>query len=233
MSYFEFTNLITKPLSEAINEHLEPNSFKNKCLNRAGRLLLIPVSTIACGLEAIVGLGSGFLSIVSLGTSKNLFKFSRKRLSSTYHIFVHPYVNFLKTINPKAKFSGKSPNIYLIRVEKKEEPKIIGEDQKHFLLGRVVFEVAKLANALSNSKNPFLEKHIASRCVYVILGVSCVIARVADAVIAVPAVSLSILALGTWESANNLAYRTLQAPGIITDLFFCSVCVLNPGIEKT
>ena len=38
--------------------------------------------------------------------------------------------------------------------------------------------------------------------------------RVADGIIGIPATALSILTAGKFESLNNLAYRSLQAPDL-------------------
>jgi hypothetical protein len=61
-----------------------------------------------------------------------------------------------------------------------------------------------------------------------------VITRLVDGIIGVIAAVLSFLTLGKVASINNVAYRALQAPGIVKDLFKCTIKFINPwaGVEK-
>jgi hypothetical protein len=91
----------------------------------------------------------------------------------------------------------------------------------------VINSLKALARSCYKSDN-FLKRHVASRLTYALLAVSCLATRVADGAIGVAAAGLSVLTGGNFESLNNLAYRTLQAPGIINDLFYCTIKFINP-----
>lgn len=173
---------------------------------RGAHLLLTPASFITSAVDTIIGLGAGLGAICTLGKNKQTFKVACNHLSSSDKLFVRPYVNFLKTINPEAKISG---------------------DGDGFLSDLVINPLKNIARRCYNSDN-FLKRHIASRLTYALLAVSCLVTRAVDGIIGIPAAGLSILTGGKFESLNNLAYRTLQAPGIINDLFYCTIKFINP-----
>ena len=55
-----------------------------------------------------------------------------------------------------------------------------------------------------------------------------VISRVALAALAVPAVALSVATLGCVKPINRFASKTLRLPGLVNDLFMCTVKFINP-----
>lgn len=104
---------------------------------------------------------------------------------------------------------------------------MISGDGDGFLSDLVINPLKDIARSCYNSDN-FLKRHVASRLTYALLAVSCLVTRAVDGIIGIPAAGLSILTGGKFESLNNLAYRTLQAPGIINDLFYCTIKFINP-----
>lgn len=220
MSYTNVTYASTKPAEHYVDSNWvqsdETTFLKKHVLARGAHILLTPSSFITCAVDTIIGLGAGLGAICTLGKNKQTFKVACSHLSSSNKLFVRPYVNFLKTINPEAKFSGDAA-----------KQAMISGNGDGFLSDLVIDPLKNIARNCYNSDN-FLKRHIASRLTYALLAVSCLVTRAVDGIIGIPAAGLSILTGGKFESLNNLAYRTLQAPGIINDLFYCTIKFINP-----
>lgn len=235
MSYFNLTYSFEKPAENYIEENWvhsnDTNFFKKQVGARVGHLALTPWSAVTSVADTIVGFGAGLAAIATQGKHKPTFKFAIEHLDSSKKIIVRPYVNLLKTLNPEAKFSGSISNApyvhrYMAYVTGQKDAFITG-DGDGFITSYVSEFLKDVARSCYNSDS-FLKRHIASRLTYALLAVSSVITRLADGIIGVVAATLSFITLGKEESINNLAYRALQAPGIVNDIFYCTIKLINP-----
>ena len=232
MSYSNVTYATTKPAEHYVDRNWvqsdETTFLKKHVLARGAHLLLTPASFITSAVDTIIGLGAGIGAICTLGKHRQTFKVASNHLSSSNKLFVRPYVNFLQTINPEAKFSGDAANQpYIVRYLGLAKQATISGDGDGFLSDLVINPLKDTARTCYNSDN-FLKRHVASRLTYAVLAVSSLVTRAVDGIIGIPAAGLSVLTGGKFESLNNLAYRTLQAPGIINDLFYCTIKFINP-----
>lgn len=227
MSYTNVTYASTKPAEHYVASSWvqsdETTFLKKHVLARGAHLLLTPASFITSAVDTIIGLGAGIGAICTLGKHQSTVKVAFNHLSGSNKLFVRPYVNFLQTINPEAKFSGDAANQPFGLAKQA----MISGDGDGFLSDLVINPLKNIARSCYNSDN-FLKRHVASRLTYALLAVACLVTRAVDGIIGIPAAGLSILTGGKFESLNNLAYRTLQAPGIINDLFYCTIKFINP-----
>jgi len=242
MSYTNITYASTTPLENYVNNNwvYSPGTtfIKKDVLARGAHFVLAPSFFITCAVDTIIGLGVGIGAFCTLGKHKPICEIAYAHLYSSNMLFVRPYVNLLQTINPEAKladrsnFKGNIPFFINYHGETKlcitnNKPPMITADGTGYLSDLIINPLKDIGRSCYNSNN-FLKRHVASRLTYALLAVSCLITRAVDGVIGVVAASLSILTGGKFESLNNLAYRTLQAPGIINDLFYCTIKFINP-----
>ena len=235
MPYTNITHASTRPAENYIDSNWvrsdETTFIKKHLLARGAHFFLTPASFITSAIDTAVGLGVGIGVICTLGMHLPTAKVAFNHFSSSNKLFVRPYVNLLQTINPKARFSGDLANqTYVVRFLAQcnnYEPPVVSGDGDGFISDTVITSLKSVARTCYNSDN-FLKRNVASRLTYALLAISCLVARVVDGIIGIPAAGLSILTGGKFESLNNLAYRTSQAPGIITDLFYCTIKFINP-----
>jgi hypothetical protein len=239
MSYSNVTYALIKPVENYVDSNwvrpVKTPFIKKHVLARGAHFVLAPASFITSAVDTIIGLGVGIGAICTLGKHYPTFKIAHNHLSGSRGLFVRPYKNLLQTINPEAKFSGDLANeSHLVRQLRLAKQAKISGDGDGFLSDLVIDPLKDIARSCYNSDN-FLKRHVASRLTYALLAISCLVTRVVDGIISIPVAGLSILTGGKFESLNNLAYRTLQAPGIINDLFYCTIKFINPwtGTSKT
>lgn len=236
MPYQNLTHSLVKPAEHYISQNWahseDANVFQKHVLARGGYLLLSPCYAITSALDTIMGIGSGIGAIATGGTHWTTYKFSMLHLDSSRRIVVYPFASLLGTLNPQAKFSNSLR--YMSR-RTQLAANITGKSYEAFITGSgdgfiadAVSEPLKnVARRCYNSDNPFTH-HVASRLTYLILIISSVVTRAIDEIIGIIAGTFSLLTLGKVESINNLAYRALQAPGIVKDLFYCTTKFINP-----
>ncbi len=206
--------LLVQPVDSYIHQNWvnsnETNFLKKQVLARGGFLILAPTSLIISALETMIGLGIGLGSICTFGMYKEKVQDARYFIESSHALVAHPYGYIVKTINPQAIFCEA------------------GKSMPNGLLSSCLYEPAKknINNCLNS--NYFLKRHIVSRLIFGLLGISLVITRIADAIIGIPTAGFSILTCGKFRSLNHIAYRGLVAPLIIHDFFFCTMGIINP-----
>ncbi|MCB1117705.1 MAG: hypothetical protein KDK50_03880, partial [Chlamydiia bacterium] len=207
------------------------NVFKKQFLARGCTLALAPCCAIVSIADTVLGIGASLATISTLGMHRPTCRFALCHLDSFRIIIAQPYINLLKSINPEVKltsntFSNNAHTRYLQSLVADKYPKI-GASGDGFITDFAHESLKDVARYFYNSDG-FFKRHIATRLTYVLLAISSVITRIADGIIGVIAAPLSFITFGKVESINNLAYRALQTPGIIGDIFYCGIKFINP-----
>lgn len=83
------------------------------------------------------------------------------------------------------------------------------------------------AKKFADSKN-ILVRHIFSRIGFAFTLPTSMITRVADAALGLVAATFALITLGKISSLNNFAYRNINLPGLIPDMFFGVIKTINP-----
>jgi len=187
--------------------------LKKHIFARGAFLVLAPCSFITSAVDIMVGLGVGIGAICSFGTNYRLVKVTFNYLSSSNKIVLRPYVNILSAIKLEDTFP--------------QNMRVLSPHGDGFLSNIPSEYLKSKARECYDSRN-LLKRHLISRLTYILLAIVCLITRVIDGIISIPAAGFSILSGGEFGLLNNLAYRTLQAPGIINDLFYCTLKFINP-----
>jgi hypothetical protein len=221
MSYYNVTSELVSPIENYANDRLYiPNFVDKEIISRCANGIAAPLTILTCAVDIIIGLGTGIGALCTLGRNRPTYKFAKHHLASSKTILADPYINVRKILNPSFVLTCKH------EVPSENDPFICARGDG-FLSDYVkVYLEPKIEN-LKNS-NSRIEKYIASRLTEAVLGVSLIVARVADGIIGIGAAFLSLLPFVNNQSLNNLAYRGLQAPGLISDLFECTIKCINP-----
>lgn len=104
---------------------------------------------------------------------------------------------------------------------------MVGLEGNGFLSNNATNLLKDVARTCYRSDN-FVKRHVISRLTYALLAMASLVTRTVDGIICMPIAAASILTCGTFPTLNNIAYRSLQAPNIINDLFYCIVKFINP-----
>lgn len=225
MNYINTSVLITH-ISDAVNQDWviseETNFLKKEILARGAYLLLTPVTFAAGCLDTILGAIAGVGALCTAGRSTPMLKVSYNHLNSSQSLIARSYIHLLAAINPE--FEMASCSIFGFEIK----------EGGNGLLSDAVIEKFKDQAGDYRQSNNFLKRHVATRLTYALMAVSCVVTRLVDGIIGVPAACLSILLVGRCAPMNNIASEGLQATGIINDFFYCTVKFINPwstGLE--
>jgi hypothetical protein len=211
VAYYTITEcLITANIKNLYNSwNSSDASFVQKhVLARGAHLLLAPASLITTAIDTIAGLGAAIGAILTLGQSRKIFDVAAALLNESNFLLSYPYQNFLQAINPDADFG----------------------DIDAYIVSNAISPIEDFAKKCAKSEN-FLQRHVASRLTYALAALACLVTRAVDGVISIPIVAASVITLGNFTLINHLACNTLKAPGIIVDLVYCAVYVLNPHIK--
>lgn len=228
MSYTNVTHSIFKPAESYVKENMDSSNLSTK----AAHLGLAALSFLTTSADSVIGLGAGFGTMLTYGKSMTVYKFSIYHLGSSKAVLLLPYKHLMEMINPEAKFSARvsqeaTPFMRYLGSLVEDKLPMITADGNGFISDLFVEPLKDIARTCYSSDN-FLKRHVASRLTYALLAISCIVTRAVDGIIGVPAGLLSLVTGGKYESLNNLAYRSLQAPAIINDLTYCAIKVLNP-----
>lgn len=205
--------LIWQTRKQAIQESQSKNCFRRFFVSRGVHLGLVPITLVTNALDTMIGLGIGIAAVCTAGTHRKTALLTNTYLSRSNDLLSDPFVHLLRAVNPTASFRNSS---------------VINKSGCGFVPDLVL---PKLANASLKSRNSsnFFQRHFISRLTTALMGLAAIVTRVADAVIALPVAAAALLTYGKIDSINNLAYRTLQAPGLIDDLLSSLVRTMNPS----
>jgi hypothetical protein len=233
MSYINLTFFSVVPIEHSVIDNLvnteNLNCAKRHLLARGAYLALTPLSFVTNAIDAVVGIGAGVGAILTVGKSDKIYRVALEHLQGAQQILALSFTNLLHTINPQARFSRpeNDPGQWVHGVCIRRPRATIGVEGNGFISNFFISRLRKTGSSCYRYDG-FLMRHIASRLTYALLAIACLITRTVDGIIGVLAAVLSLVTVGKFESLNNLAYRALQAPGIIHDLFYCTIKFINP-----
>lgn len=209
MSYTNLSELILIPAEKYVDQQLafsdQASFFQNQILARGANLLLVPTSLITCALDTIVGIGAGIGTILTVGKHLPTCQFACNHIKQSFQLLPHVYASLLRAIHPQAS---------------------LGDTKLKGVVG-FVDPIWEKANTYSLSDH-FLKRHVASRLTFALALVASVVTRAVDGIFGICFAALSLLTLGKIEKMNEVAYNTLKASGVIRDLFFSTLLILNP-----
>lgn len=186
--------------------------FNQEILSRAIYFSLVPTVSLTIVFDTIVGLGTGVFSMIKKGEHQRAKHLSLTYLKSSRLLIASPYLNLMLTLNPSAKFDENS-------LQTGSGEGAITQFCSNFIKTSLYHS--------SNSSYP-LKRHVLSRLTFALLMISCVITRVIDGILGALAAVFSFLTLGNIRWLNHVAVRGLQFPGLLRDIYYCSLGIINP-----
>lgn len=227
MPYVSLTQTLIDPaqdyvrnnLSNRINsfdgKEIEVTFFKREILARGAHLGLTPANALIKTVDTFVGLIGSVGVILTLGRHEDTLNFSDRHLVNCKTIVSQSYSHLLKFINPHASCDNWESYV---------------KEGRHGYLTNYTHPIRRFAKESVKSEN-FFKRNISSRLGFAALAVACVVTRVADAILSVITMALSLVTVGLFKKVNNVALRSAQAMGLTHDLFYCATKILNPSAE--
>ncbi|MCC5832857.1 MAG: hypothetical protein JJU12_07440 [Chlamydiales bacterium] len=177
---------------------------------RGAYLSLVPVSAITSIVDTAIGACAAIPVLATAGKHEKTTDFAFQFLASSFTIVSKPYLNLLRTLNPTAE------------VNRHYDENYPGICAPYF-----VSMSDEIGNNYCGSNN-FFKRHVASRLTYAFFAISLVVTRLVEGIIGLIAGAFSLLTVGKVPLLNNTAYLGLSATGIIHELFFFTLKVINP-----
>jgi hypothetical protein len=235
---------VARPYLTYVDNRMVASKGPTSCV-RASHAAGVPISFISNCLDTLIGAGLGCGSLITLGLHPKTFDKTFQFLRSAKMMIADPFVHILLMINPEAhvnfqercdNYQGGKRRITFVKNMSKIFEKILSKDAalpvipaegEGFLSNYVISTLISKGREFRISDHIF-HRHVSSRLTYLALLIGCIVARTVDGIISIPVALAAICRGGKNEALNNLAFRTLQAPGIVFDLFYFAVKVINP-----
>jgi hypothetical protein len=204
---------------------------------RAKCFCFAPVAFIGCAIDIVLGIGIGIAAFIAtpLGADRITW-IAYGFLEKSRCLFTLPFAAILLSTN--IKIDG------LLH----ESETTISMHGDGFLANQLLPKLKNYAEACTEESETRIKQWAVSRLTYAVrlcaslatrtvdgaiafLTVKLVVnavTRVAHVTFAVIAVFLGTALLSNFDSFNHIAFRTLQAPAVVFDLFYCAIHVLNP-----
>lgn len=184
-------------------------------INRMKHLGLLPISFLASVLDIITGVGVAGPSLLTGAVYPEFLHFAKKQLrDGGKKLLSYPYSHMIHVINLK------TPILF------KKEGFVFDFDK----VQKIFENLVKYSNENYTSRS-FIKHHVLSRVPYVLVGLICLVTRAVDGVICVPAVTASIVTGGKFLRINNIAYRALLFPAVLSDFWCCTVKFFHPAVD--
>lgn len=205
--------MITHKLYQFVTNDFIPtrtsNLFTDAKISRLGHFGLIPVSLFTKIFDSCIGIPSALLATCALGRINSLNNFVFDQLNCAGDVVSDPFNHFMKVINPDYAAHTTIPC-------------------EGSVLHHQVRNIEEYAESHLIASNDFFKSQVCSRVTYAVLALAYIIARVADAIFVVPLAICTLLSLGKWSSLNSATCKAMKFPGLMPDLFFCFIKILNP-----
>lgn len=201
-----------------LNSADSSSSPRKKNINFAGRYFLSSTADTAIGLGFAIG------SIFTMGMNQKTWEGAKKHLFCSRLICSESYKYLLKALNPQAEFPKIQEQTFL---DIPRNNPCVDLQGNGLFADRVHRFLRPRCKALARSEN-IMARHLGARGSYALMAIALIVARLFDGVIGVGAAVVSIATFGKWGSLNNVAYRGLQATGVVKDLFICISRFFNP-----
>lgn len=209
---------IMNPIAKQIPKLAGPKQsfLTREVASRAAHAAFAPFTFLANCLDT----GLGLLALGTLGFHQQTTLFADRQLCISKYLISSLYWQALNVLNP---------HVVVTRSGIVTRSGMIAFEGDGLLHERVVC----LKNKASNmARSTDFSGIVGSRTLHLLYGVASVVTRLADAAIAVPAIPLSLVTLGKIESLNNLARRSAQATGLIKDISFCIIHMVDPAYKE-
>jgi hypothetical protein len=201
------TNRLVFPIYNYANDNwVHSNQTSKQLLGRAVFIILAPAEFITRAIDTIIGLGAMLALFCTLGLHKPTIVFSKRFVDYSEGLAAEPYANLLRAVNPDAKY--------------------LSNDEQG-LITNFLFPLNNFAHRSCRHKNG-IKRHVISRLSFALLIPACIVTRAVDGVIGTLAAILSLATLGKIPLVNKIAYRGLQAPGILRDIPGFFLQTINP-----
>ena len=192
-----------------------PLAVKKICLLNCSATFLI-TSTV----DLAIGVLSSCANLLTLGLINKLHDYSLFTLKSGANgLLAKPFGCFLQALSDLSLKNER----YLF----KDSQNLM--DQRNGYLTDYIYSFGEIPTKLTSQAENFLGRHIGSKLSYPLLLVSCAITRVVDLLLGVGASAIAILTFGQFEKIYQLAFKALQAPAILYDIFYTVTLTINPS----
>ncbi len=204
---YNFSEIILGSAETLIQKKLvdSHNSIVNKVFSRCAYGMLIPVSLITRSVDTCVGLATWTFCVLTFG-NKKLCTFTAHELYSSRFLLADPFKFSLKTYTPRSSFT-------------------IEADGESSLVKEKVVEIHTLSD---KSELNDLRKHLRLRMDFAKLVIESIVLALLKTAFSVSSVSLAFYTKGVDGDNNTLAYNMLTMTGVVDDLFFTTMRVVNP-----
>jgi|694.fasta_scaffold16970_4 hypothetical protein len=196
-----------KYIVENFTSQKNTSYLKREVLARGAYLALIPTFLTTYALDILIGLGSCLVTFSTLGTHMPSYRATHNHLMGSTQLLNNSYFLFLRMVNPMSK------------VPTAERDGVIHDSVRQFLQSK--------ASEFRSSDN-YLKKEVASRLTYALLALASIVTRAVDGVVGILVATFSISTFGAFDWANGFACKALTPSGIIYDIVWCALKVLNP-----
>lgn len=213
---------ISKNYFEDVNEVRSTFYLPAEMKDRVTYLKAIPCSIAANLIDMTAGLFWGTVNLLSGGTQEGIRQKASHNLDAFQNIVAQPFQFTIGLLHPKALHLWKNETLW-------------DDYLKSMFLSGFFFDwvdphIYGIAFELARSEN-FFKREIATRLTHALRLLVAVITRTADAIIGVITGIFAILTLGRFDLINKVAYRALQAPALISDVFNIGKCIVYPYIS--
>jgi hypothetical protein len=168
---------------------------------RCVRFCTAPTFIIAAAIDVIAGV----FTVVPAIFNKKAYFFAFNNLESSISALANTVFNVLYVVKPSMEVNF----------------------HKKFMSDHIVDYFDNKASLYLNSKNKLVQE-VGSRTASFVQLLACIVTRVIEAVICPFALLGMLCTLGRNKEVNSFAFRALQFTGIIHDVFYCAVKIINP-----
>jgi hypothetical protein len=181
-------------------------------------LSVIPISLLTTSVDIVTSLACRIFSLITLGTQTNVNKTALEIGCSSHFLLTIPYMCLFRAI------------------------RLLNDEDETFswdrLFKKIFISIENEISDFSQSTSSFLERHVITRLGYTLLSLATLIASVGEAIIAAMFVPVAFLTAicdsqhPTCISINLLALRALMFTGVISDLGYYILKIINPKASE-
>lgn len=196
----------------------------------------IPIELVTCALSGIIGIFTSIGTVFTMGSISSLSARNAVLLNRFRYLLSNPYIRLVQIIDPSVqrsvhydvgaitKINSEAPRrIYCLL----EGDGLLTSKFKNTVIAEIIADVMTEGIVGRNI--------LLMRMMGPLLAIGCLITRLFDAIIALPAAALgisgaffSLLTGRPFLLMHHVAYRGLQVTGIVHDLVIAWLITINP-----